>query len=986
MNDYGRIHAVRKESGVSLTSQYLFQLRRLFLFDRHACKPTTFLKYACILLILLMTANDLSAQEEPFREDTSNVISPSILDEPLPRDTLPPVSPALQDSAQQAVDSAQVAAQSDIKTTIAYNAEDSIYFDVINRKILLYGDAQIEYGEIKLVADFIELDWVNNMLTARGVPDSTGKIVGKPVFTDAGEEYQTETIRYNFRTRRAYISGVLTKPQEAEGYVFGQQVKKNENDEVFISKGWYTTCDCEPGETPDFYIKSRKLKVVPGQLVVSGPFNIVLTEIPTPLGLPFGIFPMPRRQNSGIIVPTYGEERRRGFFLKNGGYYFDINDYVNLTLLGEIYSKGSYGFSVISDYRKRYAYNGGLNFQYNYQRIDPDGPEERTANDFRLSFRHTPQSRGASNFSASVNIATSSFIQNNPSPNVQSNLRTTLSSTMTYRTAFRGTPFNLAMSFRHNQNLLTEVFNVILPEVSLNMNRIYPFKNIARSRTGWLSKVNVGYRMAARNQFTNEALRRPGGIPSNRLAERDPRADSVLAINQENLPAILERTKTGMEHTIPISTSFNVLKYFTMSPSFNYEEVWYLKQLDYEYDSAINRVRINEIPGFSRASSWNASVSTTTRLYGTYFFKNKKVEAIRHTVVPSISLSYSPDFSDPRFGYYQDVLIDDEPLINPLTGEREENRRLLSRYDGFIFGAPSPGESGSVGFNLNNVVEMKVRNEKDTAQDAKPTRKIPIFESLSVSSSYNMIADSFRLAPITVSARTSLFERKININAGMSIDPYTYVPEITNGIDTVNNRTTGQQVFQRFRRIDRYAWQGLERNGGEENIAPGFGTITRAQFALSTNLQPKQKKDRQQEEENADVTEEERQFINDNRQDYVDFDIPWSLQLRYNLSYTNDPRRRLIEGENDRIRQSLMFSGDLNLAPKWKVGFSSGFDFQREEITQTSINVFRDLDCFELRFDWVPFGRFTSYYVQVNIKSSMLSDLKLQRRRAWQDF
>lgn len=947
----------------------------------------TYLKYVCSLSLLFILFSDLQAQEgeRPFEKDTTGILSPSILDpsDTIPTDTIPNDSVSPTDTTKiVAVDSSQT--EGDIETTVNYNAEDSIFFDVVNRKIYLYGEAEIDYGEIQLAADYIELDWVNNMLTAKGMPDSTGTVVGQPIFTDGPEEYQTETIRYNFKTRKAYISGVLTRPQEAEGYVYGQKVKKNENDEVFISRGWYTPCDCEPGETPDLYIKSRKLKVVPGELVVSGPFNLVITDIPTPLGLPFGIFPMPRRQNSGIIIPTYGEERRRGFFLKNGGYYFDINEYVNLTLLGDIYSQGSYGFSIISDYRKRYAYNGGLNFQFNRQNIDPDGANPQEANDFRLTFRHTPQSRGNSRFSASVNIATSSYIQNNPTTSVDANLRTTLSSTVTYSTAFRNTPFNLAMSFRHNQNLVTEVFNVILPELSLNMNRIYPFKDLVTSSSSWLSKVNVGYRMSARNQFTNEAISPPSGIPDDKIANRDPRADSVLAINSANLSDILQRTQTGVEHSIPISTSFNLFNYFTVSPSFNYEELWYLREMDYQFDSTINQVYVNEIPGFSRASSWNASTSVNTRFYGLVNFRGKKLQAIRHTVIPSVSFNYRPDFSDERYGYYQRVRLDTEELIDVNTGY-DRNEAVVSIYDGFIYGAPSPGRSGSVGFSLNNNLEMKVRNDKDTTENAEATRKIPIFESLSLSTSYNLIADSFKLAPLNVSGRTRLFDNKVSINASMSMDPYSYVSDEYEPIDSVGSGSN-LRVYRNYTRVDRYAWLPSD----DENWERKLGTITRATLAVSTNFQPKQKerdKEKQKEEQEAsDISEAELEYIDRNRSDYVDFEIPWSIRLRYNLSYTNDPRRQLIEGDDERVRQSIMFSGDVSLAPKWKVQFNSGFDFVNQEITQTSIDVFRDLGCFDFQFNWVPFGRFTSYHVQVNVKSAMLSDLKLQRRRAWQDF
>ncbi|MEO0334125.1 MAG: putative LPS assembly protein LptD, partial [Bacteroidota bacterium] len=306
-----------------------------------------YLQYACIVWLVFAVATNLRAQtpEDPLpNADTLGILGPN---DTIPPNLVPPIDTTTLAADSVVTDSIAVEPQGDIETTILYDAEDSINFDVQSQVIRLYGNATINYGETSLQADYVELDWVNNMVTARGQEDSIGQVTGKPIFKDGGEEYQTEEIRYNFDTRRAYISGVLTQPEgQGAGYVYGETVKKNELDEVFINQGWYTTCDCEPGEIPDFYIQSKRLKVVPGNLVVSGPFNVVITDIPTPLGLPFGIFPMPREQNSGIIIPQYGEEQRRGFFLRNGGYYFDINEYVNMTLLGEIYSKGSYGFTI----------------------------------------------------------------------------------------------------------------------------------------------------------------------------------------------------------------------------------------------------------------------------------------------------------------------------------------------------------------------------------------------------------------------------------------------------------------------------------------------------------------------------------------------------------------------------------------------------------------------------------------------------------------
>ena len=921
-----------------------------------------------------------------------------------PNDTIPPEVAVETDSLPP--DSLTVAAdtlrppEGDIQTTIQYTAEDSTIMDASGRSVFLYGEAQVDYGEISLKADYIELDWTNNMLTARGREDSTGTVTGKPVFKDGAEEYQTEEIRYNFKTRKAFITGVLTKPEATEGFVYGEVVKKNEDNEVFINRGWYTPCDCEPGEIPDLYIKSRKMKVVPNNLVATGPFNLVIADVPTPLGLPFGIFPMPSKQNSGIIPPRYGEERRRGFFLQDFGYYFDLNDYVNLTLLGSIFSKGSYGFSVISDYYKRYAYRGGLNFNFNRQIIDPDSEDRQVAKDFRLTFRHAPQSKGASRFSANVNVATSSYIQNNPSVNVISNLQTALSSSISYSTPFRNTPFNMSLTARHSQNLLSGTVSVLLPDVALNMNRIYPFKNLMTSRDSWIAKINVGYQMSGRNEFTNDRLRLSGRIPFDKLADPNLLADSVLAVNGSNLDEILRRTETGFQHSVPISTSFSVLNFITASPSFQYREVWSFRRFTYDYDPATELVDIDTISGFNRASSWNASMGFSTRVYGTYYFggEDSKIQAMRHTLVPTFSVGYSPDYAN---RYTVPVRIDNDTLdVNGF----DRNVVRAPIYDESAFNVPTSAQSGSIGFSLTNNLELKVRNDNDTSENTEATKKIPIFESLSLSTSYNIIADSFNLAPISISARTRLLNNKISINASASVDPYSYIPNPSRPRETAADGA----IFENFIRYDQLAWSRkpivVDINEERDTVVSEtslFGTLTRASVALSTNLNPEANKKKEERAEAASIAQEDVEYIERNRQDYVDFDIPWSLNVRYSFTYTNSPTRRLVEegrerpedryrstrsiNRNSPFRQSVSFNGDVNLTPKWKIGFTSGYDFQAEEVTQSSINVFRDLDCFDFRFDWIPFGRFTSFYVQVNVKSSILRDLKLQRRRTWQD-
>ena len=959
-----------------------------------------YLPYVGTFFIVCIFASNVRAQDIEGTlpsADSVGIISPN--------DTIPPEVAVETDSLPP--DSLTVAAdtlrqpEGDIQTTIKYTAEDSTLMDASGRSVFLYGEAQVDYGEISLKADYIELDWTNNMLTARGREDSTGNVTGKPVFKDGAEEYQTEEIRYNFKTRKAFITGVLTKPEATEGFVYGEVVKKNEKNEVFINRGWYTPCDCEPGEIPDLYIKSRKMKVVPNNLVATGPFNLVIADVPTPLGLPFGIFPMPNKQNSGIIPPRYGEERRRGFFLQDFGYYFDLNDYMNLTLLGSIFSKGSYGFSVISDYYKRYAYRGGFNFQFNRQIVDPDSENRQVAKDFRLTFRHAPQSKGASRFSANINAATSSYIQNNPSVNVISNLQTTLSSSVSYSTAFRNTPFNMSLSARHSQNLITGSVNVLLPDVSVNMNRIYPFKNLIASRNSWISKINVGYQMSGRNEFTNDRLQGSSSIPFNKLADPNLLADSVLAVNGSNFDEILRRTETGLQHSIPISTSFSVLNFITASPSFQYREVWSFKRYSYEFDPETELVDIDTIAGFNRASSWNASMGFSTRVYGTYYFGKGegKVQAMRHTLIPTFSIGYSPNFAD---RYTDTVRISNDRVI--VQNGIDNNVKRVPIYDNSVFSAPTSAQTGSIGFSLNNNLELKVRNDNDTSQNAEATKKVPIFESFSLGTSYNIIADSFKLAPISISARTRLFKNKISINASASVDPYTYVEDPSVPIVI----TADSAEFYNFIRYDQYAWNRspvvIGIDGTEATLASNtsrFGTLTRASIALSTNLNPEANKKKEERAENASIAQEDMDYINQNRQDYVDFDIPWSLNIRYSFTYTKNPTRKLKKegiprredryrstrsiNRNSPFRQSVSFNGDVNLTPKWKIGFTSGYDFQAEEITQSSINVFRDLDCFDFRFDWIPFGRFTSFYVQVNVKSSILRDLKLQRRRTWQD-
>jgi len=850
----------------------------------------------------------------------------------------------------------------DIETTIDYKARDSIYFDLKSQKMYLYGESQIEYGPIKLEAEKIELDWVENTIQANYGLDSAGKKVGKPVFHEAGESYVTDDMRYNFATRKAVINGIITEQDGA--FMHGERVKKNEKDEMFVSNAKYTTCN---HEYPHYYIKSKKLKVIPNNKVVSGPFNIYFGEIPTPIGFPFGMFPQPKEKSSGIIFPTYGEDAARGFFLRNGGYYFDINEYIDLKLTGEIYSRGSYGMQTVSTYRKRYKYSGNLNFRYN-KTVSTQFENDSFSKDFWLNWSHSPQSVGTSRFSASVSAGTSSYSANtnNVGQNFNQSINAQFNSNISYSKRFQGTPFNLNLSARHSQNIATGIVNLTLPEVSLNANRMNPFKNIDNKKLSVLKNLGFSYNVVAKNDLSNAPKRKP----SFNVVNSSPLDDSVVGFGTGNLAILLDRAQIGARHQIPVTTSFSVLKNLTVSPSFNYTEVWYPKELRYTYVPAQEGVRVDTIRGFSRAGWYSTGASVATRLYGFYPIGGKKIQAIRHVMTPSIGFSYSPDFGDPSKGIYQEVQLDESGAT-----------RILSKYEGFAYGSPPLGENMSMSFSLNHNLEMKVKSKKDTVDEFK---KIKIFENLSMSSSYNFLADSFNLTNFSWNARTSFFNKAMSVNLNGAIDPYVYV------LDSIQEVPGGTGIVHQ-RRINRFAW-----NNGQ-----GIGQLNRASVAISFNIRPKSSGgsrqstnqnedrnlggfDRNNNSDNPFLPQDGSGVIAGSVDDsgtimldpntYVPFDIPWGLNVNYSVNYT---RRGFEEAK---VTQTLSFSGNVSLTQKTKVGFNSGYDFIKNEFTVTRINVSRQLHCWVLNFNWVPFGPRQSYFVEIRVLSQLLKDLKVDKK------
>lgn len=838
----------------------------------------------------------------------------------------------------------------DIKTTVHYRSGDSLTINMITKDVKMFGAANINYSPITITAEEITVNWQDNLMMAEGKVDSTGRKYGTPIFLNGAETYETDEIKYNFKTEKAAIKGLVTT--QGDGFIHADQVFKNAQGELFNKTTLYTTCNLAH---PHYSIKARKVKVIPGKVMISGPFNMIVNDVPLPLGFFFGIFPDQQHRNSGIIFPTFGEETRRGFYLRQGGYYFAINDYINLDLTGDIYTRGGWAVRATSAYNKRYSFRGNILFNFTKLRTENESTLETTeSNDFRFSWAHTPISKGTGRFSASVDLASSSYSDNNILANPIDQTKTNLSSRVNYSKSFTGTPISLGVSASFNQNLNTKLANIVLPDFNLNVQNIYPFKKQGSSGRAWYEKIVFRYSMNASNKITNRIITADG--------------DSIVELNAETLPLLIKQGSNGFNHQIPISTSLSLFKHFKLNPSLNYQERWYFKKLDYSYDEESQKIVTDTINGFTAVRSYQAAVGITSIIYGTVFFKREYgVQAIRHQMIPSISYSYRPDFGDPKFDYFQEVQSDN-------LG----NTRTLSRYAGFVYGSPGRGKSSNIGFSLTNTLEMKFRNRKDTTGKAE---KIILLRNFGLSTGYNLAVDSFQLAPISINASTNIFDNKplgksatttgFNINFRGTIDPYLYV------LDSITGEGTTQVVHQR--RLNQFAF-----NNGQ-----GLGQFSSFNISISTGFRAKTKGSTQGargggRDTGGDISQtrttnqkEEQELLDimTNPDLYVDFKIPWSIRFNYNVNFTR------VGFKEGKVTQSLRFSGDLSLTQKWKMTFNSGYDFERKKFNETRLGITRDLHCWEMRLDWVPYGRFQSYNFTIRAKSSLLQDLKISKKR-----
>jgi hypothetical protein len=771
--------------------------------------------------------------------------------------------------------------------------------DMINQEAHLYGNAEVLYEDFKLNAGYIKIDFRSKIVKATGVKDSVGKEIQRPVFEQGAEKFTAGVITYNFDTKKGKIKDVIT--QQGEGYIHGRDIKKDTNNVYFVSHGKYTTCDLEQ---PHFYINAKKIKVIPNDKIITGPANLYIADIPTPLAIPFGYFPNKKGRASGILLPTYGETQTLGFFLRDGGFYFGGNEYIDLALRGDIYSNGSYGLKATTNYKKRYSYNGGLNL--NYSSIwegDKEFPNTTHLKNFFLGWSHfqDTKSHPSSRFSANVNAGSSSYNKYNGNP-TGSYLTNTISSNIAYSKSFIGTPFNFSANARHTQNTITKTLDLSLPELALSMNRIYPFKSKNAVGNRWYDKIGISANANARNDINTY--------------------DSLLFTDQT-----LKKMKNGLLFNVPISTSFNVLKYFTLTPNLNFSSKIYSNSIRKYYDIDSNYVFRDTISGVKVANDFSTSVGLSTRIYGDYFFKTKYLKQIRHVVTPTISASYRPDFSESQYGYYKQVQID--PI-----GTKQE----YSIFENGIYGSPALGKSGILGFNLNNSIEAKIRHETDSGRVDK---KAVLIESFNIAFFYNMAVDHFNWSTINLNGRTKLF-KVIDINAGATLDPY--------------------QIDSSGARIEKFEWQNNR-----------IGRLVNSNLSVSTSLKSKQKK-ASSNIVNTDP-QVEQEYLRSHPDYYVDFSIPWNLSVYYNIYYSK-------LGLKDQVSQTATFNGDLNVTKNWKIGITSGYDFNTNKATLTSINIYRDLHCWEMRFNWIPFGFRQSFALTINVKSSILQDLKFTRRNS----
>lgn len=820
--------------------------------------------------------------------------------------------------------------KSAISSKVEYSATDSISLDLENQKVFMYRDADIKYEKITQKAAYVEIDFNSSILTALPKNDSLGKPYGLPEFSEGDQAFKSKEMKYNFKTRQGFIRNIIT--QEGEGYLHGEVVKKMENDVSNMRGGAYTTCNLEH---PHFSLRFTKAKVIPKNKIVTGPAYMTIEDVPIPIVLPFGLFPNKRGQTSGIIIPTYGESTQRGFYLENGGYYFGINQYMELKLTGDIYSRGSWALEPQFNYRKRYKFSGSFNFGYT---INTEGVREtdqfQRRRDFNVRWTHSqdPKARPKSRFNASVNFGSSTFNKYNP-VTYTDHLNNTFQSSISYSTTL-GEKINFGAALRHSQNTSNKTVNMTLPDISMGVPSFYPLRKKGKvSDLQWYDNITMNYSIRASNEVVTY--------------------DSLLFTN-----AMLKDIKNGVEHRIPVTLPLKLLKYFTLSNKFDYSERWYSQTINRMWvndtlfkgnDTTIGYVRTDTITGFKAAREYGFGTTLNTKLYGMVQFRKGPVRAFRHVISPSVGFSIRPDFSAEKYGYYRTVQADTTGRLArySIFGDGESVGEAFNT----IFAGPPMGRSGTLNFGLSNNLEMKVRSKSDTITG---TKKIVLIENLSLSSSYNLAVDTLRWSPLRLNANTTLF-KKLIVQYNATFDPYIR--------------------DKKGKRLNEFEWDVNRRLFRRDNSSWNF--------SLGYNFSSNKKSPNANQSAVVMGAAEAEEIIN-NPDEYINWNNPWTFSFSYTLRY-NDDLDYITRKMEHNIVQTLRFNGDVNITPKWKVNFSSGYDFTQNKLSDAQINVYRDLHCWEMRFNWIPIGYYKSWNFYIKVKASILQDLKLNRKKDYRD-
>lgn len=847
--------------------------------------------------------------------------------------------------------------KSALEEPVSYSAKDSITFDYTNSRAHLFGGSQVNYQNLQLTADDISLSLDSSLVHASGRPDSTGAIQGKPLFKQGEDEYEPDRISYNFKTRKAFISNVYT--QEGEGFMQSREGKRDSSGVMYVQNGKYTTCDAEH---PHFYVSLTRAKMHPGKNVIFGPAYLVVEDVPLPLAIPYGFFPFSSSYKSGFIMPTYGDETTRGFYLRDGGYYFAINDKVDLKVLGEFYTKGSWGLSAQTNYKKRYRFGGNFYFSYqNTKEGEKNMPDYSVSKSFKLTWSHRQDAKAnpTQSFSASVNFATSSYERNNLTSmyNPESYTQSTRTSSVSYSKSFSKVGLTLSGTFNLSQNMRDSSISVTLPTLSISQSRFNPFKRKkAAGKERWYEKIAMSY---------------TGTLANSINTKEDKLFHSSLVKDWRN----------GMRHQVPISASFSVLNYINVTPSFTFTDRMYTHKVMQGWDTERQDVQRDTVYGFYNVYNYNMSISANTKLYGMYrpmpWFGGKKIAAIRHVFTPTVSFSYAPDFSQSRFGFYDSYVKTDA------NGNVSTVR--YSPFSGMMYGTVGQGMTGSVTMDVANNIEMKVRTDKDSTG----YRKISLIDELGGSLSYNMAAKRRPWSDLNLRARIKL-TKKYTYSMNAVFATYAYEKD-ENGRVYVGDHTEWSRG--RFGRFQGTA-QNISYPISNETFRKLFGKKHRTTTSddeldeeldeeeetdpTMQNVDPDRKKGKTgaNQESNGDVDED----------GYLKFSLPWSINIGYGVTIRENTQGRFNDKRMRypyKLSHTLNLSGNIRISEGWNINFSSGYDFNMHKLSMTTASLSRDLHCFQMSCSMV-ISPYTSYNFTFACKAGTLADaLKWKKQSSY---